>query len=129
MHRDEAARSQAAEMHPVGVFDDLGDRVLPVRGRRYRGRTAIRKTCTAAARAVDTPQAPWGILLRGGGAAHLHRWSILHDTMLRSGAPRRSWQIVISRRVSIVKRVIVIGHVDPLPIAIIFLRFYAERGN
>lgn len=74
MHRDEAARSQAAEMHPVGMIDELGDRVLPARDRRYRGRTAIRKTCTAAARAVDTPQAPWGDSVagwRGGASAPL----------------------------------------------------------
>lgn len=59
MHRDEAARSQAAEMHPVGMIDELDDRVLPARDRKYRGHTAIRNTCTAAARASDAPQAPW----------------------------------------------------------------------
>lgn len=71
MHRDEAARAQAAEMHPVGMIGELGDRVLPARGRRYRGRTAIRNTRTAAARAADTPQAPWRDSAAGqwGGAS------------------------------------------------------------
>lgn len=74
MRRDETARSQAAEMHPVGMIDELGDRVLPARDRRYRGRTAIRNTGTAAARAVDTPQAPWrdsAAGQRGGASAPL----------------------------------------------------------
>lgn len=70
MHRDEAARSQADEMHPVGMIDELDDRVLPARDRKYRGHTAIRNTCTAAARASDAPQAPWGDSAAGrrGGA-------------------------------------------------------------
>lgn len=70
MRRDETARSQAAEMHPVGMIDEPGDRVVPARGRRYRGRTAIRNARTAAAHAVDTPQAPWGDSAAGrrGGA-------------------------------------------------------------
>lgn len=74
MHRDEAARSQAAEMHPVGMIDGLGDRVLPARDRRYRGRTAMQNTRTAAARAADTPQAPWrdsAAGQRGGASAPL----------------------------------------------------------
>ena len=37
---------------------------------------------------------------------------------------------VIARwRIFVLKRVIVVGHVDPLPNAIIFLRFYSKRGN
>ena len=74
MHRDEAARSQAAEMHPVGMIDEPGDRVLPVRGRWYRGRTAIRKTRTAAARAVATPQAPGGDSGAGGRGGAAAPW-------------------------------------------------------
>ena len=74
MHRDEAARSQAAETHPVGMIDELGDRVLPARDRRYRGRTAMQNTRTAAPRAADTPQAPWKDSVagwRGGASAPL----------------------------------------------------------
>ena len=74
MRRDEAAQSQAAEMHPAGMIDELGDRVLPARDRRCRGRTAIQNTRTAAARAADTPQAPWkdpAAGRRGGASAPL----------------------------------------------------------
>ena len=61
-------------MHPFGMIDKLGERVLSARDRRYRGRTVMQNTRTAAARAVDTPQAPWrdsAAGQRGGASAPL----------------------------------------------------------
>lgn len=94
MHRDETARARAAEMHSVGVFDELGDRVLRAKDRTCRGHTVLQDTRPAAARAADTPQAPWtdsAAGLRGGASApwgHPARY----EAAERCSLEKRNWR-------------------------------------